>query len=542
MTVRLFILLNFVVNFLQAAFTQLTGDEALYWMYAQNPSIGYRDHPPMIGDYLFHSELGVRIVIVLINALAIFLLWKLTRPGKWWHFALPVLVLPALNLYAFIATPDAPLVFFTVCFLIVFKEFLQNPSGRNQLLLGFMMALLLWSKYHGFLVILLCVLPLYNVWTKKPWWYAVAFGTFLYAPHLIWQIANDLPTIKFHVVKRAGEFEWKHLWGYLGGQLLVLNPVILIMFVVALFRNKSKDSFYTSVKWLALGMPLLFLLSSLRGRVEPHWTVASSIAMLIVVLLSMHVFIKKHRWFYALGFFATILFAARFAMIFNLIPGFQREFHTNKQKMIHIHKFAGELPVCFMNSYQNPSLYRFYTGGISHSVNTTDGGENQYDYWHFGDFVHHQKFLFVSSHERSDFNKSLLPNGREFYYRLDSTLTFLSHLKIITEQWHYFSEAGSMLEMFAVIRNNNHYNIDFTDPQNHISWQVWFNHKKVDAFKSDVIIDSLPDKLEPGEEREIRMRFHVPETFNSLVKGGIAGSINGLPYTYQSNWIRLEPK
>jgi hypothetical protein len=548
MTIRLFIVLNLLVNLLQAAFTQLIGDEALYWMYSQNPALGYRDHPPMIGwlisigDYLHHSELGVRLLAVVINALSIYVLYNLIQPQKWWQFALPIMVLPALNLYAFIATPDAPLIFFTVLFLFVLREFIRDPSLRNQLLLGLIMALLLWSKYHGFLVILLCIVPLYQIWTKKSWWVAVVFGIVLYSPHLYWQISNDLPTIKFHIVKRAGEFEWKHLWGYIGGQLLVLNPVLLIMFIIALKRNRTDSRFQTSIKWLALGMPLLFLFSSLRGRVEPHWTVTSSVAMFLFVMYSLDVFRFKKRWFIALGFFATVFLFVRICLVFDIIPGLQREFHTNKQKMEQIHQLAGEMPVCFMNSYQNPSLYRFYTGRISHSINTTDGGENQYDFWHFNDQMHLKKFFNVSSHERDEFEKIKLPMGRDLYYRIDSTLAFLSHLDIIVEQWHIKASPGSTCSMKARLKNNNHYSLRFSDPANRIQWQMWFNHKKEDAFKADVTFDNLPDYMNSGETCDIILQFQIPHNFSSMVKGGLAASVNGLPFTYQSNWIRLEPE
>lgn len=39
------LLLVFVINCLQAAFTELSDDEAYYWMYAQHLDVGYFDHP-----------------------------------------------------------------------------------------------------------------------------------------------------------------------------------------------------------------------------------------------------------------------------------------------------------------------------------------------------------------------------------------------------------------------------------------------------------------------------------------------------------------
>ena len=40
--------LIFILNLLQAHFTELIFDEAYYWYYSQNMAWGYFDHPPMV--------------------------------------------------------------------------------------------------------------------------------------------------------------------------------------------------------------------------------------------------------------------------------------------------------------------------------------------------------------------------------------------------------------------------------------------------------------------------------------------------------------
>ena len=53
-----------LINLLQAFSTELIFDEAYYWYYAQNPSWGYFDHPPMVawmialGTWFLDNELG----------------------------------------------------------------------------------------------------------------------------------------------------------------------------------------------------------------------------------------------------------------------------------------------------------------------------------------------------------------------------------------------------------------------------------------------------------------------------------------------------
>ncbi|MEM7381393.1 MAG: 4-amino-4-deoxy-L-arabinose transferase, partial [Bacteroidota bacterium] len=63
----------FLINLLQAAFTELLFDEAYYWHYSREMAWGYFDHPPMvallirIGSIFFDGELGVRFMSCLLS-------------------------------------------------------------------------------------------------------------------------------------------------------------------------------------------------------------------------------------------------------------------------------------------------------------------------------------------------------------------------------------------------------------------------------------------------------------------------------------------
>ena len=100
---QLFILAVFVMNILQSISVDLTGDEALYWMYSKNMDWGSRDHPPMIaaliwfGTKIFSGELGVRFFIALCNALTLWFTYSLVKPIALWKFALVVLARPSKN-------------------------------------------------------------------------------------------------------------------------------------------------------------------------------------------------------------------------------------------------------------------------------------------------------------------------------------------------------------------------------------------------------------------------------------------------------------
>ena len=70
----------FILNLIQAYFTELLDDEAYYWVYSRFPAWGYFDHPPMIavliraGYALFQNELGLRLFVVVLNTATIYLI------------------------------------------------------------------------------------------------------------------------------------------------------------------------------------------------------------------------------------------------------------------------------------------------------------------------------------------------------------------------------------------------------------------------------------------------------------------------------------
>jgi len=79
-----------------------------------------------IGYSVFHNELGVRLIVVLSQLVALSLVWLLTdkniRENKEniLFFFMLVVVLPVYNIYGFMATPDAPLILFSAVFLFFY--------------------------------------------------------------------------------------------------------------------------------------------------------------------------------------------------------------------------------------------------------------------------------------------------------------------------------------------------------------------------------------------------------------------------------------
>jgi 4-amino-4-deoxy-L-arabinose transferase-like glycosyltransferase len=129
-TIWYFIVCWTVLNAIQAYTLELHADEAYYWLFSQNLDWGYFYHPPMvaifikIGDSILHNELGLRLMTVLSNSVAIYLLWLIVKAYavsvKW--FVLLVSGILVFHVYGFTSTPDAPLFFFAVLFYYFYQR------------------------------------------------------------------------------------------------------------------------------------------------------------------------------------------------------------------------------------------------------------------------------------------------------------------------------------------------------------------------------------------------------------------------------------
>src|SRR5574337_590747 len=133
-----FCLAWFVLNMLQAIFTGLANDEAYYWMYARKLNIGYFDHPPMIavmikvGYWLLHSEAGLRLFVVIFSTLSFPVLYALVGKKDFALLAFLFCAVTVFEVYGFIAVPDAPLIFFTALFFLVYRNYLANDKPKES--------------------------------------------------------------------------------------------------------------------------------------------------------------------------------------------------------------------------------------------------------------------------------------------------------------------------------------------------------------------------------------------------------------------------
>jgi len=403
------LLLWLLLNLVQAAFTGLDPDEAYYWVYARQLDWGYFDHPPMvallirIGHKLFGGTLGVRILTALLQLPAFYLLWRTAgAPDKLRQQALLLLLLAAMPLwqvYGFIATPDGPLFLFTVLYLFLFQRFLRKHTLLNTLLLGLGMALLLYSKYHGVLLIFFALLAQPRQFRNPAFYGASAFGFILFLPHLYWQYLHDFPSFRYHLQGRDDPYELKHTLNYLLNQLLIFSPLLFPLLVRALTTRLREVPMATTCKWVIWGFWGFFLYTTSKGHAEPQWTGLLSIPFVLLAYHSAQVRPDRYaRWLWRMGT-ATIvlLLVARAALLTNAFQLFDA--FDKRAWVSELRAEAAGRPLLFRDSYRDPSKYYFYTGERTYSVSSVYYRKNQYDLWNWDRNLHGQDILMVCPQE-----------------------------------------------------------------------------------------------------------------------------------------------
>ncbi len=388
----------FLINLLQALMTPVGKDEAYYYMYAKNPAWGYFDHPPMIawmigaGDFFFDGILAVRLLSVLSSVILIFLMWKLL-PGRGRMSFLPFVLLiwsiPVFHIYGFISTPDVPLLFFGAVFLLCLRFFYKKNSLSSALLSGVGMALLMYSKYHGALLILFAVLLLPKWWKRSYLLMSVLVGFVLYIPHLYWQWQHDFISLRFHLSERDIPLSLSEkLKMSFPGMLLIINPLLLYFFVKS-FVTDIKPDRQEAVKYygkLFLAITGFFVIYAFISWVQAHWIAVAAIPFALYLSgYYAEQFRPSNR--FVIWLYVSIILILSVRLLLMLPVRLDTEFHReNKAFFDEIKNLAGNKRVVFVNSYQRAAKYSFYTSDSAFSWNNIFYRKNQYDLWDYDGF------------------------------------------------------------------------------------------------------------------------------------------------------------
>ncbi len=236
----------------------LMPQDAYYYLYGQNLSWSYFDHPGMIGyllritsEILGQSVFVIKLTDFLVTSSSLCFFYVLARHMLPIYKAKQALVLLVSTLFisiiSFNSTPDVPLIFFwTLSVLALYKAIFENKKGY-WILAGIAMGLAFNSKYTSlFLQIgLIGFLAFSNRYRKlfgSPWLYAcLILSVVLTAPVFYWNYEHEFASFLFQSSNRTdsiSEFKLtpKYFFGAIGHQLFLLLPILFAVFITFTFK------------------------------------------------------------------------------------------------------------------------------------------------------------------------------------------------------------------------------------------------------------------------------------------------------------------
>jgi hypothetical protein len=542
-----------ILNLLQARLTPLNNDEAYYWMYSKHLAWGFFDHPPMIalmiriGYFFFHNELGVRIIVVLSQLVTLAVIWLITdkelrkKKENILLFFMIAVVLPVCNIYGFISTPDAPLILFSAILLLVYKRFLEDESWQNTLYLGISIASLMYSNYHGGLLIILIILSNPGLLKKFKFYVAAFLSLLLFFPHLFWQYSNDFPSVKYHLIERVSAFNPKHVPDYLASQFFFHNPFLLCVLIFIMIKIRPKNLFDKALYYIIAGFFVFFFISSFRYRVEPQWTALISIPMIIILFNNIEYksWIRGYVKWIAIFMFPLFLFARSACMIDYLpISFFKNEFHKKKQWARDISLLAGNRLVVFTNSYQRASVYTFYTGKFAHTLDNLSYRKTQFDLWDYEERVHGKEVLYVphffTDYYKANLTKKILSDGDSVFVKVYKNFQSLQRECVILKDDQYTFNKTGINTIHLKIFNPYPFMIDFRHKELPVVFQIAFIKNGNMQVKKNLELPGNISKLNVGDTISVDCKFTIEELLPGKYKLAICSETGILYDTYNS--------
>jgi hypothetical protein len=521
-----FILIWTLLNIVQIGATELTSDEGYYWFYSSKLEWGYYDHPPFlallikIGTSLFSGEIGVRLFNVLLMSIGLIFLFKIDQWNKREKnlIYLIIISIPLFNYITFIAFPDTPLVAFSMICLYAYKRLLDKNNLMSSLFFGVSIALMLYSKYHAVVFVFFILLSNLSLLKNKFFYISVILSGILFVPHLLWQFQHDFPSFQFHLYGRTSQFEFANVFQYISQQI----PMIGIGIIFVPFIYKAENQFEKTLKYIAIGTFLFFLLSTARGFVHLHWT---SIVLFPIIILSAKYYSarRNNRLFNFLIIPVLILILAVRAYLILPVLSFNTlnvdYYHGRNKWAEDIKVIAGNRPVVFETgngALREAPLYSFYSKKTGIAFYPGDKKKSQYQIWNYEDSVQSKSVIlirgekFVRSKElRTRMGKTInykeianfitfnniriLCNANDIYYNNDTVkipVRIINHrqypLHITSNQFIYITLRNEKSKEFTFKQRFNKNML--IEPCDTAKYVFTFNSKRISDGKYDFIL------------------------------------------------------
>lgn len=436
-------------RFFVLPFMGLMPQDAYYYLYGQNLSLSYFDHPGMIGYLLrLFSEIFGQSVFVIkladftITSLTIISFYKLASyflSEKKLKRALILLTSTVfISILSFNSTPDVPLLLFWTLSLICLYKAIFEDKKWFWIFGGIAMGLAFNSKYTALLIQfgLMAFLVFSNKYRKlflSPWpWIALFISLVVMFPVWWWNYQNDFASFAFQSSERTSSIsEFKlspnYFFGAIAHQLLLLIPVLFVVMLVFTFKFIKRALLKFKIPQAKTLFLLAFFIPTFVGFfsitpiywVKLNWMMPSYITGIILAGM----FISKKLLKTQLAFSVTIHLLALTQILFYLVPIKSDDTWIGwKELAIETENLQEKYPNTFVfsdDNYKTSACLNFFMDEKVYAQNIIDLPALHFDY--LGDdlsALNSKNALFIDSDKRlKDFEKKgVIPTKLTNYF------------------------------------------------------------------------------------------------------------------------------
>jgi hypothetical protein len=297
--VWLFVAVLTAIRFSLLATTDLSFDEAHYWMWSERLAPAYFSKGPGIAFAIRAStavfgatEFGVRFLSPVLAAATSLLLFYFARrlfgatAGLWAVIGLNAT--PIFNIGAVLMTIDAPSIFFWMAAMFTFWLTVENAERFRGSwywpLTGLLIGLGFLCKYtNAFelisVLLVLALVPRLRREFKRPGVYLL-IGMFVLCtiPPIVWNAQHAWITLA-HLrsrgnLERGFGFHPTEVLSFLGQHFIVYSPLLFLALawgVIASWRRISQQFKVLFLMWFGLPVFVFYLLLSFNKSAAPNW-------------------------------------------------------------------------------------------------------------------------------------------------------------------------------------------------------------------------------------------------------------------------------
>jgi len=324
----------------------LMPQDAYYYLYGQNLSLSYFDHPGMIGYLLriFTDLFGQSIFVVkfadfLITSLTILSFYKLASyflsKQKLQRAILLLTSTIFISILSFNSTPDVPLLLFWTLSLICLYKAIFEEKKWFWVLGGIAMGLAFNSKYTALLlqIGLIGFLIFSNKYRKlffSPWfWTSILLSILITYPVWYWNFQNEFASFVFQSSERTSsisEFKIspKNFFGAIGHQMFLLIPILFLVIGVITYKYLKRALLKLKIPQAKTLFLLAFFIPTFVGFfsltpiywVKLNWMMPSYITGIIIAGMFINKRLLKTQLIISIAFHVL----AGLQILFYIVP------------------------------------------------------------------------------------------------------------------------------------------------------------------------------------------------------------------------------